>query len=1015
MAFQCHLCKRHFETTKGRNVHYSSCKRKDNYFNRRVNDGTINGTNEILDIENAPGEMTLQPDAPRVEVFIPNADIPAYVPDIEFPNKNWKNFSGKEFAELITKTYDEVIHWRKNLFKVPSGKAGKDFITELTSWLNHFNIGTDFRRISLKVFMTLPSLLLQKPSRNSKAKDHTKCLEERLKLWNEGNVEEILRENRRIQRSLPTTQNRTSEDSARSFAKLMWKGNVKAAIKMLTKDFDNGVLQIDDAVLKDLEEKHPKPAPIHEDTLLHGPIGKLPRGYFDSIDESMIATATRLTKGSGGPSQLDSEQFNHILLSKKFKKEGKDLREEIAVLARKLASDLLDPESLEPVLACRLIALNKNPGVRPIGIGEVLRRIIGKSVSWVLKDDVQEAAGPLQTATGLNNGAEAAIHAMREIFTHDTTDAVILVDAKNAFNSLNRKVALHNLQIICPPMSTIMINTYRQPSRLILFGSKEILSEEGTTQGDNLAMSFYALGLTPLLDNLASLVSNVMQVWLADDATGAGCLTDLKLWWDTIIDCGKKYGYYVNEGKSWIILKNNDLLQRAQRIFQGTSINFTIEGKRHLGAAIGSDKFRNEYVESKVSDWCDELDKLSEFAKSQPQAAYAAFVHGQQSKFNYFMRTIPEMEAHMKAMDEKIESKFLPALLDCEISPLERRLFSLPTRLGGLGIHLYAEKSKNDFDSSCKISKPLTSVIIRQGNDLPDKNEMSALKKEEHKKNEKQIEECARNVELSLEDNVKRALDQAKQKGSSSWLNVLPLEEHGFTLNKGEFRDAISLRYDRRIRNLPSHCPCGQKFSSTHALNCKRGGYVIMRHNQIRDFEANLLKIAHNDVEIEPELQPITEEQIPGLIGDNARPDIRARSVWRDGQNAYFDVRVTNVNCESQRNMQPEKILVKHEREKKRAYNQRIMNVEHGTFTPLVFSVTGGEGPETSAFHSHLAAKIASKTEDRYEKVITLIRCKLSFLILRSALACLRGSRPFTSRGSAMVDDFSLTCDSAGL
>ena len=113
--------------------------------------------------------------------------------------------------------------------------------------------------------------------------------------------------------------------------------------------------------------------------------------------------------------------------------------------------------------------------------------------------------------------------------------------------------------------------------------------------------------------------------------------------------------------------------------------------------------------------------------------------------------------------------------------------------------------------------------------------------------------------------------------------------------------------------------------------------------------------------------------------------------------------------------MCPEKVLLKHEREKKRAYSQRIMNVEHGTFTPLVFSVTGAEGPETSTFHRHLATKIANKTEERYEKIITLIRCKLSFLILRSALTCIRGSRPFTNRGSVVVDDFSLTCDAAGL
>ena len=121
----------------------------------------------------------------------------------------------------------------------------------------------------------------------------------------------------------------------------------------------------------------------------------------------MIATATRLTKGSGGPSQLDAEQFRHIILSKKFKKESKDLREQMVLLPKKLAATLVHPKSIETFVAFRLIALKKNPGVRPIGVGEILRRIIGKTIAWTLKDDMQEAAGPLQIGTGLKNSAEA--------------------------------------------------------------------------------------------------------------------------------------------------------------------------------------------------------------------------------------------------------------------------------------------------------------------------------------------------------------------------------------------------------------------------------------------------------------------------------------------------------------------------------------------------------------------------------------------------------------------------------
>ena len=92
------------------------------------------------------------------------------------------------------------------------------------------------------------------------------------------------------------------------------------------------------------------------------------------------------------------------------------------------------------------------------------------------------------------------------------------------------------------------------------------------------------------------------------------------------------------------------------------------------------------------------------------------------------------------------------------------------------------------------------------------------------------------------------------------------------------------MRYGKHLRGLPSKCTCGQVYDVTHALNCKKGGFVIIRHNKIRDFEASLLKKVVSDVETEPQLQQVDGEILDGLTEDNAKPDIRARGVWRDGQ-----------------------------------------------------------------------------------------------------------------------------------
>jgi hypothetical protein len=228
----------------------------------------------------------------------------------------------------------------------------------------------------------------------------------------------------------------------------------------------------------------------------------------------------------------------------------------------------------------------------------------------------------------------------------------------------------------------------------------------------------------------------------------------------------------------------------------------------------------------------------------------------------------------------------------------------------------------------------------------------------------------------------------------------LPLEDQRFNLNKAEFRDALSLRYNVLPRNLPQRCPCGEKFSVTHALNCKRGGFINARHDNIKNFEAKMLQSVGNDVEVEPHLQPVTDGVYPksANTSDEARPDIRARGFWRDGQNAFFDVRVTNPNSESQRSLTIKTILSKHEQEKKRQYNQRIMNVEHGTFTPLVFTTTGVMAHECSLFHKALADKIAQKKGEQYSQVMQYMRTKISFLTLKATLLCLRGSRSTFAR-----------------
>ena len=116
------------------------------------------------------------------------------------------------------------------------------------------------------------------------------------------------------------------------------------------------------------------------------------------------------------------------------------------------------------------------------------------------------------------------------------------------------------------------------------------------------------------------------------------------------------------------------------------------------------------------------------------------------------------------------------------------------------------------------------------------------------------------------------------------------------------------------------------------------------------------------------------------------RPDV-------SGYVVFLVVRVFNPMARSYTNQPLATVYNSLERSKKAKYNERILNIEHGTFTPLVLSCFGGMGTEAQRFYNWLGEKVAEKRDELVSSTISLIRTKLSFSLLRSALLCIRGSR----------------------
>ena len=169
-------------------------------------------------------------------------------------------------------------------------------------------------------------------------------------------------------------------------------------------------------------------------------------------------------------------------------------------------------------------------------------------------------------------------------------------------------------------------------------------------------------------------------------------------------------------------------------------------------------------------------------------------------------------------------------------------------------------------------------------------------------------------------------------------------------------------------------------------------------HNEVRNFFGELTSEVCQNVALEPVLTPLDSEQfhLRTTSTDNAaRLDIKAGGFWSGSlfDTTFFDVQVFNpfvVSCGAAPTLAAR--YRRQELMKKRQYEQRLREVEGGSFTPLVFSTTGGAGPQASQAMKRLASLLATKRDVLYSRTVAWLRCRLSFPLLRASIFCVRGA-----------------------
>ena len=726
----------------------------------------------------------------------------------------------------------------------------------------------------------------------------------------------------------------------------------------------------------------------------------------------------------------------------------------LAAFARCICIEDVVPEHLAAFTAARLIPLDKRPGVRPIAVGETFRRIVGRAIMKVVERDILLATAPSQLCVGVPSSCEAGVHAMQQLYSDEQVEGILFVDASNAFNALNRRAALHNVPRVCPALGKVFKNTYGRPIRLFVTGGGEITSQEGTCQGDPLAMALYAVATVPLIQRLQESHDQVRQAWYADDDAAGGSITCLADYWDDIQRIGPGYGYYPNPKKTVLLVKP-EFEATAQRLFSSSGVIIKTDGNRHLGGVIGSPDFATTFLTNQAKGWKRDLSTLAKMACTQPQAAYTVLTKGLSSRWTYHLRCSLLPEELCAMMDAVIDEEVIPALMGkgFPVDSPERELLSFPARCGGLAIPVLRNLAQGEFDSSVAVTEPLVQLLLtgtyksrvssdpQIPNPLPSQPESrpsdvdgTRLSPPSQPASQPSDEDAtgltpplepvraaiadvrsgAREVKAGklanitlrqrqlrdqLSDGQKFLLEIAAEKGVSSWLTVLPSWREGTVLSKSDFRDALCIRYDQLLPGLPETCVCSHPMSTAHAFTCPTGGYTIARHNDVRDLIAECIRDAGVvDVEVEPKLLPCDGSSLPGgrslNRADDARLDVRARGFWSRQQDAFFDVRVTHPAASVLSRSEALSQLRSHERRKKNEYGSRVINVERGTFTPLVFSTYGISGPETTIFLKSLASLFVERNADlSYSVVMGILRTRISFCLLKWCITCFRGCR----------------------
>ena len=327
----------------------------------------------------------------------------------------------------------------------------------------------------------------------------------------------------------------------------------------------------------------------------------------------------------------------------------------------------------------------------------------------------------MQLCAGLPSGCEAGAAALQKMWEDPEVEAIILIDARNAFNSLNRAEAINATWQHCPMLGQAFQNCTATPAR-------SASKDTSTTQGCPLGMAMYAVGSIPLIQKVTT--DGVRQIWYADDSGGGGKVEQLRRWYDALEREGPHRGYFIKLSKTAALVKPGlegkfrehfgDLADPEKGgmtvvVPQDGGPEGLLLGKRYLGVGVGNQGFRRRHVADKIEKWTDGLRVLSKYARTDPHPAYCLLTKSVIPSWRYTMRTMPVDPEMYRPLEEMLVNEFFPAAFGWKPETANtRERVALPVRHGGLALPDVCKLAETERSASQWAVWDLTEAILRQ-------------------------------------------------------------------------------------------------------------------------------------------------------------------------------------------------------------------------------------------------------------------------------------------------------------